>query len=603
MPHTARPPRRQAARVGAGAQKAQEHSAFEAICADAPIVRCPKRAPDGERYGWGGWTVDRHRSKKNRHLVLPRHLRVRAACREARVEANVANLLLARAADRTREMAVRAVLGASRMRLLRQVLVESSVVAIASALIGIVLAPWTVALIVRLGPTDVPRLQEASIDVRVLAFSAALTLLTTLLFGAAPAWQLSQGQAVEQLKSGVSGSTDGPGARRTRAAFAIAQIAMALVLTICTGLLLKGLVRLGQTEIGFVPDAIATARVRLSPSQYADTVQRARFFDRLADSLSHRPEITAAASITQLPMSGAFLGSTFTVLPGQSREPVSELGADLRGLSGAYFETMRIRLIAGRSFSTHDTADARPVAIIDDTLARRVWPRENPIGKTLVWTRTNQRLEIVGVVGAVHHYGVAAPPQETVYRPYAQYASIPEMFIEARSSGGFDAARAAILDEVHHLDPDQPVADVARLDALVEDSLGQPRFNTLLLATFAAVALFLATVGIYGVMSFAVTQRGPEIGVRVTLGAAPSSIVRMLVADGARLALSGVAGGLGLALLLTRVLGSLLFGVSPWDPGVFAGVATLLASVSLVASYVPAARAARLDVSHALRRS
>jgi putative ABC transport system permease protein len=517
--------------------------------------------------------------------------------------ANVANLLLARAADRAREMAVRAVLGASRARLLRQVLVESSVLAIASTIIGIVLAPWMVAAIVRFGPADVPRLQEAAVDLRVLAFGATLTLVTTLLFGAAPALQLSQTRSVEPLKSGIRGTTDGPRARRTRAGFVIAQIALALVLTTCTGLLLKGLITLGQTDIGFQPDAIATARVRLTPARYAEPAQRARFFDRLTDGLAHRGDVTAAAAITQLPMSGAFLGSGFAVPPGQSRQPVTDVSADLRGISGAYFDTLRIRLIAGRAFSPHDTADTPPVAIIDETLAARVWPHENPIGRTLVWTRTGQRLDIVGVVGAVRHYGVAAPPRETVYRPYAQYAYIPEMFIEARSAAGFEAARAAIVDEVHRLDRDQPVADLTRFDALVEDSLGQPRFNALLLAAFAAAALLLAAVGIYGVMSFSVTQRAPEIGVRLALGAEPASIVRMLVVDAARLAFGGVASGLLLAILLTRVLRTLLFGVSPWDLGVFAMVATLLATVSMAASYLPAARAARLDASHALRRS
>jgi putative ABC transport system permease protein len=515
--------------------------------------------------------------------------------------ANVANLLLTRAADRTREMAVRAVLGASRMRLLRQALIESSVLAIAAAVIGTVLAPWMVIAILRLGPADVPRLQDAGVDLRVLGFSAALTLLTTLLFGAAPALQLSQTQTVERLKSGVRGSTDGPRARRTRAGFAIAQIALALVLTTCTGLLLKGLIRLGQTDIGFRPDAVATARVHLPAPKYAEPAQRALFFDRLTDTLAHRGDLNAAAAITQLPMSGAFLGSTFTVPPGQSREPVTDVSSDLRGVSGNYFDTLRIRLIAGRTFTPHDTADTQAVAVVDETFARRVWPRENPIGTSIVWTRTGLRLEVVGVVGAVRHYGVAAPPRETVYRPYAQYAYIPEMFVEARSAAGVEVARAAILEEVHRLDRDQPVADVAKLDALVEESLGQPRFNALLLAVFAGAALLLAAVGIYGVMSFSVTQRAPEIGVRLALGADPRSIVRMLVADAARLALAGVIVGLVLAIGLTQILRTLLFGVSPWDVGVFAVVATLLAAVSMGASYLPASRAARLDASSALR--
>lgn len=522
--------------------------------------------------------------------------------------ANVANLLLARAADRTREMAVRTALGASRLRLLRQVLVESSVLGLLATAVGMVLAPWAIAMIVRFGPADVPRLREAAVDVRVLLFSAVLTMLTTLLCGMAPAWELSQTRAIDPLKSGTRGATEGPRARRTRAVFAIAQIAMALVLTTCTGLLVKGLVRLGQTEIGFAPDSIAVARIRLPQPKYADAGQRARFFQQLTDNLSLRPDMTAAGAITQLPMSGAFLGSTFAIPAGQSREQHADAGADfaadLRGVTSGYFDIMRMRVLSGRPFvSALDRADSKAVAIIDETLARLHWPHEDPIGKHLLWVRTGQQLEIVGVVNAVRHYGVSEPPHETVYRPYAQYANIPEMFVEAISPAGYDGARAAVIDEVHRLDPDQPIAEFDRLDTLVQDSLGQPRFNATLLGIFAVIAIFLASVGIYGVMSFAVTQRTPEIGVRLALGADPRAIVNMLAADGARLAAAGIITGLVLAMLLTRVLRTLLFGVSPWDAGVFAVVAILLTAVSLIASYLPATRAAHLDAATALRRS
>jgi putative ABC transport system permease protein len=262
---------------------------------------------------------------------------------------------------------------------------------------------------------------------------------------------------------------------------------------------------------------------------------------------------------------------------------------------------MRIRLMSGRLFTADDRVDSRPVAVIDHTLARRFWPDGDAVGRQLRWVRTNDLIDIIGVVASVRHYGLAAPPRETVYRPYPQYAAMPEMFVEAQSPRGIDRARAAMVEEVRRLDADQPIADLGRVDALVEASLGQPRFNTLLLAVFAGMALLLAAVGVYAVMAFAVSERTREIGVRMALGADAAAVGRMIVRDGAIMTLLGVGTGVVLALALARGLRTLLFGVSPWDPGVFAAVAALLATVALAASYLPARRAARLDPTIALR--
>jgi putative ABC transport system permease protein len=516
--------------------------------------------------------------------------------------ANVGNLLLARAGARAQEMAVRAALGASRGRLLRQVLAENAVLAGVAACAGVVLAAWAVAWIAHAGPDDVPRLETATIDVSVLAFSACLAIGTTLLFGAAPALQLSRAQTGERLKEGLRGSTSGPRGRRLRGAFVVTQVALAVVLAISTGLLLKGFIVLGRTDTGFEADALATGRVRLPVSRYAQPADRAAFFAQLTERLTARADIAAAAAVTQLPMTGAFLGSTFAVPAGDSRATTAEFGADLRGVTPSYFSTLGIRLSGGRAFTARDTRESTGVAVVDETLARRFWPDGQAVGRHLRWVRTNELLEVVGIVAAVRHYGLAAPPRETVYRPYAQYAVVPEMFIEARSPRGYDAARQAIVEEVRRLDLNQPVADLGRVDALVEESLGQPRFNTLLLTIFATIALLLAAVGIYGVMAFAVSERTREIGVRMALGADPASVLRLVVGDGAWMTAGGVVAGVALAIVVARALRTMLFGVNPWDPAVFAGVTLLLSAVALFASYLPARRAARLDPTVALRR-
>jgi putative ABC transport system permease protein len=516
--------------------------------------------------------------------------------------ANVANLLLARAGGRAQEMAVRAALGASRARLLAQVLSESAVLAGAAAAAGVLLATWLVAWIAHAGPADIPRLAAAHVDVRVLSFGALLAVCTTLLFGAAPALQLSQAQAGDRLKEGIRGTTGGRRSRRLRALFVVAQFAGAVVLTIGTALLMKAFVTLGRAEVGFTPDAVVTGRVRLPASKYAGATDRARFFDDLLERLAARAEIAAAGAITQLPMSGAFLGSAFAVPAGEGREAAVEFGADLRGVTAGYFTTLGIALVDGRLLSASDTRDSAAVALVDDTLARRLWPGGRAVGRRLRWVRTNESIEIVGVVAPVRHYGAAAPPRETVYRPYAQYAAIPEMFVEARSPLGSDAARSAIVEEVHRLDPEQPIVELGRVDALVEASLGQPRFNAILLAAFAAVALILAAIGIYAMMSFAVSERTAEIGIRIALGADARSVRRLVVRDGVVMTAGGLMLGIALAIVAARALRLLLFGVDPWDPAIFTGVPLLLAAIAMTASMLPARRAARLDPTIALRR-
>ena len=516
--------------------------------------------------------------------------------------ANVANMLSTRASGRLQEMAVRAALGASSGRLLRQVLTENAALGGAAAVSGLMLAAWTVAWIAHSGPADVPRLANVAIDARTLAFSACAALLATLISAAVPAWQLSRPVSVERLKEG-RGMSAGFRVRRVRSVFVAAQIAVALTLTVGTGLLVKAFVGLTRAQAGFEADAIATGRVRLPLSSYPDAAARSRFFTTLTRRLAERGDLSAVGAITQLPMSGAFLGSSFTVQEGGADAARSaEFSADLRGVTPGYFETMAIRLVSGRDFSPRDGASANPVTVIDETLARRFFPSGDAVGRHLRWVRTGQVLEIVGVVKAVRHYGLAAPPRETVYRPTEQYAAVPEMFVETRSPRGFESARDALVAEVRRLDPNQPITDLRRLDSLVEESLGQPRFNTLLLLVFAGISLLLSALGVYAVLAFAVSERTREIGVRIALGANRREILQLIIGDGLRMVAAGVVVGVVAAAMLTRSLGALLAGVSPLDPQVFALVLAGLPLIALIASYIPARRAAQLDPVDALRR-
>jgi putative ABC transport system permease protein len=509
--------------------------------------------------------------------------------------ANVGSLLVARAAARSEELAVRAALGAGRLRLCRQLLAESAIVGVPGAVVGVLLSLWTVAWIGRAGPLDVPRLDAAAVDVRVLLFSGGIALASTLLFGAAPVLQVLADERAGRLRAGARGATSSLESRRLRRVFATAQVALAVVLMVGAGLLLKSFVRLGRVETGFTAGDVATARIHLPASRYPAAAERSAFFAELTDRLARRGDVAAAAAVTQLPMSGAFLASTFAVPPGDRRGADVELGADLRGVTPGYFETLRIRLEEGRAFSAGDTRDAPPVAVVDATFARRFWPAGGAVGHRIRWVRTGDLLEIVGVVSAIRHYGNAAPPRETVYRPYAQYAAIPEMFVEVRAAHGDDEARAAIVQEVHGLDPDQPVADQRRMDSLVEASLGQPRFNTTVLAMFSAIAVLLSAVGIYSIVSFDVVERRHEISVRLAVGADTRSIVRLIVADGARMALAGVGAGSVLALVAAGALRPLVYGLDPFDPAVFSAAIVLASAVVLAASAIPAARAGGND--------
>ncbi len=519
--------------------------------------------------------------------------------------ANVANLLLARASARRQELAVRLALGAGRGRLLRQLLTESVLLALAGGLAGLLLATWGVQLLLRFVPDNLPRLSAVSLDGRVLAFTALASLLTGIIFGLAPALQATQGDVNEALRE--SGRT-GTGARqqRLRNAFVVAEIALALVLLTGAGLTLRSFWRLQAVEPGFNPDGVLTFRMLLPFSTHPQISQRATFFRQVLERMRALPGVASAGAVSRIPMapgnnSGTMTGENVANTPNDPRVEV-----EMRWASPAYFQTLGIALLNGRDFNDADAEGTLPVAIVDESFVRRFYPNENPIGKRIKRggpTSTRPWKTIVGVVRPIRNQRLDATSLPQAYFPVLQEAD--EMFnlsFAVRASGGEPTAltqsvRAAVLS----VDRKQPVFDVKPLREIVSDSIALKRLALLLLSVFAIVALLLAASGIYGVMSYTVAQRTHEIGLRMALGAQAGNVLRLVVRQGLQLALGGVALGLIAALALTRLLKALLFGVSATDPLTFAGIALLLLCVALLACWIPARRATKVDPLVALR--
>jgi predicted permease len=517
--------------------------------------------------------------------------------------ANVANLLLARAAARRQEMAVRLALGAGRGRLARQLLTESVLLALAGGAAGLLLAAWGAELLLRFAPDNLPRLGEAGLDGRALAFTALASLATGVIFGLAPALQASRPGLNEALREG--GRT-GAGAPRLRNAFVVAEIALALVLLAGAGLTLKSFWRLQAVEPGFNPDCVLTMRLLLPFTTHPQTGDRAAFFRQVLERLRALPGVAAAGAVSRIPMAPGNNSGTMTGEGSAAgrNEPQGE--TEMRWASPGYFQTMGIALLRGRDFNDTDVEGALPVAIVDESFARRFYPNEDPIGKRIKRggsRSTSPWKTIVGVVRPVRNQrlDIASLPQ--AYFPVFQEAdAMHNLSFAVRASGGeplglAQSVRAAVLE----VDRNQPIYDVKPLQQIVADSIALRRLALLLLSVFAVAALALAAAGIYGVMAYTVTQRTHEIGIRMALGARGSDVVRLVVRQGAQLALSGVALGLVAALALTRLIEALLFGVSPTDPLTFAGIALLLLAVAIAACWIPARRATKVDPIVALR--
>ena len=505
---------------------------------------------------------------------------------------NVVNLLLARGAARQRELSIRAAMGASRARIARQMIFESALIAVIAAAIGIGMAYASMQLVIALGPASVPRLDELSIDLRVVGFAIAVAVSTMVVFGLLPAIHAARHDPQDALRADSRGSTSGTGRRRVRASLTIAEVALSVALLIGAGLLIRSFAQLQQVAPGFNPTGVMTARIGLPATVYPDGKSRAAFHERLLNDLGGRPGIGAVATASGPPLSGDFTGGDVK-LPSQTNEEA--LSSNWRLAGPGYFATLGIPL-RGREFSLQET---EPVAIISATLAAKYFPNEEPIGRTIIMRSFGEEpLRIVGVAGDVKTFGLDQDAGFVLYGSAVQLAAWNPMSLVWRSpSSSIDQVRAA----VRAIDPNVSLSAINSMDSLIDDSLGPRRFNLYLLTAFAAVALALAAIGLFGVMTYLVSQRTREIGVRLALGATRGEVFRLILGRGMILAVAGAAIGIGAAFWLTRVMESLLFSVSRTDPVTFVVVPVALIVVAGLACYLPARRAMRVDPVVALR--
>jgi len=516
--------------------------------------------------------------------------------------ANVINLQLTRAAAREKEMAVRAALGASRWRMVRQMLTESLLLSALGGAAGILLGYWAIAGMVVLAPADIHRIEDISIDGSVLAFTLAITLLTGALFGLAPAIFAARQDPNDALRRGGRWGEGGVSAR-IRRALVVAEVALSLVLLAGAGLMIRSLRSVLQVTPGFRSDHLLTMLIDLRRDRYTKPEQAGAFIGDLLERVTKLPGTLSAAVVNDLPMESIQM-SGFRVEGQPARANGENPVADTRDVSDTYIATMGMRIVAGRGFTRVEAEKRNPTeVIVNESLARKLWPHENPLGRALdsvtasgpnAWRRV-----VVGVVADTRQLGLDSPPRPEMFFPGRN--QFPSFALVVRTAGDPLRMAPAVTAQVWAIDKDQPVHDIQAMDHVVDDSISQRRFNMLLLAIFAATALVMAAVGIYGVLAYAVSRRTQEIGIRMALGAQTRDVLRLVGREGLVLVLAGIAFGLVGALALTRLMSSLLFGVSPTDAATFAAVPALLAAVALAACYLPARRAARVDPTVALR--
>jgi len=515
---------------------------------------------------------------------------------------NVANLLLARATARQKEIAIRAALGANRKRIFRQLLTESLLLGLISGALGLMLALWGMDLLLAAIPIDIPFWMKFDLDGRVFGFTAACSLLTGFVFGTAPALEASNPDLNETLKEGGrSGSGGGRG--RLRSMLVVAEIALSLVLLVGAGLMMRSFISLQNVKAGINAEGVLTFKIGLPGAKYRQPETRVAFFQQLLDRVRALPGVESAGTVSHLPLGGDNWGRSLTV-EGFPVLPVGEAPMiNHCVISPNYFRAMGITLVKGRDFNERDTAESAKVTIVDERLAREYWPNSDPIGQRIRFgpPEDNEPWHtIVGVVSEVRHERLDASTRESVYLPFAQMP-IGRSSLAIRTSGRPESLISVVRSQVRDLDPDLPISHAMPMKDVVAISVWQPRLYTALFGVFAAVALILATVGIYGVMSYAVTQRTREIGLRMALGAERKDVLKLVVGQGVVLAGFGVGAGLVTAVGLTRLMSSLLFGVTATDPITFGAVSVLLTGVALGACFVPARRAAKVDPMVALR--
>jgi putative ABC transport system permease protein len=519
--------------------------------------------------------------------------------------ANVANLLLARAASRRKEIALRTALGASRGRLVRQLITESVLVSLIGGLLGLGLATWGVNLLLASAPDSIPRLHEVGVDARVAAFTALVSLATGLVFGLVPALRASRAPLNDALKEGGRGSGGGAHGFAGRA-LVVSEVALSLVLLIAAGLLIHSFTRLQDVAPGFDTSRLLTFRISLPESRYTTFEKGQSFFDELFSNVRRNPGVRAAAAINAMPFSGSGGSRTFHVEGREEKRPEDQPEEQLRIVTEGYFDAMGIPIVAGREFTERDSLNRPRVAVVNDALARKHWPHESPIGRRVSFSTDEPHwYEIVGVAGNIKHRALDAADRPELYVPYRQPLfsgwTVRPMYVVVRTAGDPPSNVATIRREVARLDRDQPISDVRTMDERIGRSLSGRRFNMVLLALFAGLALTLAAVGIYGIVAYSVTERTHEIGVRVALGAQRRDVIAMVVGQGMTMAATGTAIGVAAAAALARLMSSLLFGVSAVDPATFVAIPALLIGVALAACYVPARRATRVDPLQTLR--
>ncbi|HXU35020.1 MAG TPA: ABC transporter permease [Blastocatellia bacterium] len=521
--------------------------------------------------------------------------------------ANVANLMLTRASGRRKEIAIRIALGASRRDVIRQLMSEALLLSLASAVAGTLLSLWGVKAMLALTGKNLPRLNEVTVDPTVLGFTVAIALLTSLFFGLTPALQASKINLVQTLKDGSRGQSGGRGANRVRGALVVAEVALSLVLLIGAALMIKSLAQLLEVDPGFKTDRALTMNIALLGSKYPSANQQIGFFDEVRRRVEVLPGIESVGLISSAPLSGGVYAGGFSIEGRGPRSANEDLSADRRMISPEYFNALQIALIKGRYFTERDNQASTGVAIVSDSWARRFVPDDDPIGKRIkLGGRDSTRpwLSIVGIAGDVRDTALESDARPCVYLPYSQFpASSMSLVVRTAVDSRAESKTLvpAIRSEVWAIDKDQPVTDVKTMDEYVSDSVSPRRANALLLAVFAALALALASIGVYGVMAYSVAQRVREIGIRMALGAQRSDVVRLIVGSAMTLVFAGVGIGLASALALSRVLSSLLYGVSATDPMTFAFVSVLLVCLAWFASYIPARRATKVDPMIALR--